>query len=179
VISYYHRRLQNQLWWECHHQWQLTTKIEKRLRWALRTACDRSECSSVSKLIFDLFSHRKREEYVLDSFPTRIRPPPLYISEDNGRLKNTTLNHLFHLFIQVLPFFQPSWWSLHLFMRFIGVLGGLADPRETLGMHLPDGSSREVFLAFCGEGLALDRPNRPLDWFHRSLSCLLHVIGWL
>jgi hypothetical protein len=79
---------------------------------------------------------------------------------------NTQLSkiHLLPSFI----LFQPSYCSLHLSARFIGILGGLAGPRTNLGMLLPDRSSREAFPGFCGVGRALDRPNHSLDQFSRS-----------
>jgi hypothetical protein len=124
-----------------------------------------------------MFSHRKLGDHDLEMFLIGIRPPPLYIQEDHGRLKDPTLSHQK---IHLLPSFtllQPSCCSLHLSVRFIGVLGSLAGPRTTLGVLLPNGSSQEAFPGFCGIGRALDWPNRSLDWFSHSWSCLLLVLG--
>ena len=124
-----------------------------------------------------MFLHRKLGDHDLEMFSIGIRPPPLYIREDHGRLKDSTLNcQKIHL-LPSFTLFQPSCYSLHLSKRFIGILGGLAGPRTTLGMLLPDGSSQEAFSGFCGIGRALDRPNCSVDRFSRSWSCLLRVSG--
>ena len=83
----------------------------------------------------DLFSCRKHEDYDLDLFPTGIRPTPLYISEDHGRLKDLTSNHLFTSITPFYPTSPISYCPLHLFMRSSGVLGGLADP-SVGGAHI-------------------------------------------
>jgi hypothetical protein len=51
------------------------------------------------------------------------------------------------------------------YARSNGALGGLVDPRRTSSMHLPYGSSQEVFPSSCGEGWALNWSNRYLDRF--------------
>jgi hypothetical protein len=92
-------------------------------------------------------------------------------------MKDPTPNHQK---IHVLPsftLFQHSCCSLDLFARFIAILGGLADPKPTLGMLLLDGSFQKTFLDFCSVGRALDRPNHSLDRFSGSWSCLLRVSG--
>jgi hypothetical protein len=103
------------------------------------------------------------------------RPPPLYIREDHDRLKDPTLSRQKIHLLPSFTLFQPSCCSLHLSVRFISVLGSRAGPRTTLGVLLPDGSSREAFPGFCGIGRALDRPNHSLDWFSHSWSYLLLV----
>lgn len=67
---------------------------------------------------------RETCRFCFGSFPTRVRPPPLYISEDHGTtqpIKN-----------QSTTSFPLLWTFPTSATRFVGVLGGLADPRTTL-----------------------------------------------
>jgi hypothetical protein len=67
---------------------------------------------------------RETCRFCFGSFPTRVRPPPLYISEDHGTtqpIKN-----------QSTTSFPLLWTFPTSATRYVGVLGGLTDPRTTL-----------------------------------------------
>ena len=106
-------------------------------------------------------------------FPTVIRPPPLYILEDHGWLKDPTLNCLFYINYPTFIFFQLFRYSLHLSARSTAFLGCLVDPRTTLSVLLPSRSSWVVFSGFCAKGRTLGWPNRSLHRFSRSLELLV------
>jgi len=85
------------------------------------------------------FRHEKLRDWLLNMFPTGIRPPPLYKWEDHSRLRNPTSNcQKTHL----LPFCPNSFYpccSSRLSTRFVGVLCGLADPRTISLCSSPTG----------------------------------------
>ena len=93
---------------------------------------------------FYLFLCKKRGEYILELFSVGIRPP-LYISDDHGQLKVPTFNRLFYIYYPSFALFPIFGCSLYVSMRFIDVLGGLADFRTTSGVHLPNGSPGRCF----------------------------------
>jgi hypothetical protein len=93
--------------------------------------------------------------------------PTPYKIRGTWLIEFSTIRSSKYIYYSKFYLFQPPYCLLHLSMRFINVLGGLASPRTTLGVLLPNGSSREAFPGFCGVGRALDRPNRSLDRFSR------------
>ena len=69
---------------------------------------------SLSKSVFDIFSHKKRGGYDLDLFPTGIRLPPLYISKKQSIEGSNTQSSFFASITFFYPIFPTSCYPFHL-----------------------------------------------------------------
>jgi hypothetical protein len=89
---------------------------------------------------------------------------------------NDQIHLPFFIYFFYLKLLQPPCRAAHLLERYVGVLGGLDNPRITSSpvVLLLNGSSREAFTGLLGEERASNRSRQPTDRPHHL--DLLHSV---